>query len=204
MNANVATRCITVKKLLENDYLADSAAMLSRRQPTSDMLIKGLPVRLTWLDVAEVADIDVADIWAVGVVPFTANGDVVTVRLRRGIEIPAGGIEPSDADLEATARREAWEEARITLGRLELAQLARVDRRDIDAPAQYLVFYTGAVRSMPAFEQCHESFERLVVSCEDYAGKDGFGPYSTAADRRRMIQDAKAAIRRAGSAAVAA
>ncbi|MFI9387044.1 NUDIX hydrolase [Kutzneria sp. NPDC052558] len=204
MNANTATRCITVKKLLENSYLADSATLPSRRQSTSDMLVKGLPVTLTWLDAAAVADIDVADIWGVGVVPFTDNGDVVTVRLQRGIEIPAGGVEPSDADLEATARREAWEEARITLGRLELAQVARVDRRDIDAPAQYLVFFTGAVRSMPAFEQCHESFERLVVSCEDFAGKDGFGPYSTAADRKRMIEDAKAAMRRAGSVTVAA
>jgi 8-oxo-dGTP diphosphatase len=204
MDANTATRCITVKKLLKNNYLADSEAMLSRREPTSDMLIKGVPVMLTWLDVAEVADIDAADIWAVGVVPFTDSGDVVTVRLRRGIEIPAGGIEPSDADLEATARREAWEEARITLGRLELAQLARVDRRDTDAPARYLVIFTGAVQSMPVFEQRHESFDRLVVSCEDYAGKDGFGPYSTTADRRWMIQEAKAAIRRAGSASVAA
>jgi 8-oxo-dGTP diphosphatase len=204
MNANIATRCITAKKLLENNYLADSETMLNRREPTSDMLVKGLPVTLTWLDVAEVAEIDVADIWGVGVVPFTDNGDVVTVRLRRGIEIPAGGIERSDADLEATARREAWEEARITLGHLELAQLARVDRRDTDAPARYLVFFTGTVRSMPSFEQRHESFERLVVSCEDYAGKGGFGPYSTAADRRRMIQDAKTAMRRAGSAAIAA
>jgi 8-oxo-dGTP diphosphatase len=204
MNTTIGTRAGTAKRLIKNNLFTGSNPILSRKKQfiagmlrsTSDMHIKKLPVTVTWLDPAEADTIDPAAVWGVGVIPFTEDGDVVVVRLRRGIEIPAGGIEPQDLDFEATARREAWEEARITLGELELAQVAQVDRVDADEPARYLVFYAGTVRSMPPFEQHCESFERLVVSCEEFVEKDGFGPYSPAADRYRMISEAKSAVRR--------
>jgi len=64
----------------------------------------------------------VVDAPAVVVLPFTPAGDVVVIdewrqavgRVNRGL--PAGGVEPDDADLEAAARRELTEETGYVAG----------------------------------------------------------------------------------------
>ncbi|WP_177320282.1 NUDIX hydrolase [Lentzea waywayandensis] len=135
--------------------------------------------------------VDPRAIYGVGVVAFSGDDEIVMVRLNRGIEIPAGTVEAADTSLEHTARREAWEEACITLGQLHLVQLMRVEWHDLAKPAVYVPIYAGKVASMPPFAQRHETYGRIIVSCRQYVDVLGFG---TRRDRERLIANAKSAV----------
>jgi 8-oxo-dGTP diphosphatase len=160
---------------------------------TGDVMFKGMPVTFTWLPLSELSAVEKSSILGVVVVPFTADDGIVMVELQRGLEIPGGKIEPTDFDLETTARREAWEEARIVLGQPELTLLVRVDWRDREAPPGYIVVFAANVRSMAPFEQNHESMGRMVVSSADYIDMFGFGPVEM---RERMVWEARKALSR--------
>src|ERR1700722_1144268 len=56
----------------------------------------------------------------VGVLAFTADGKLAAVVSKRGVDIPSGHVEPDDSDPESALRREAREEAKLTLGPLTL------------------------------------------------------------------------------------
>lgn len=159
--------------------------------PTSEVVLKGHRVTMTWMDPELLPGVDPRAVFGVSVVAFSGADEIVMVDLARGLEIPAGGVEDTDENLEATVRREAWEEARVTLGEVRLAQLVRVDWLDRAAPAVYIPVYAAEVATMPAFEQCHESRGRRLVSCQDYVDHLGFGPAHV---RRALIADAKAAL----------
>jgi 8-oxo-dGTP diphosphatase len=163
-----------------------SATTALAAEAHTDVVLKGLPVTLTWLDLDTMTDVpDLrSKIMGVCVVPVTADGRIVLAELSRGREIPGGGIEPADRDFVATARREAWEEARIELGELKLLQFIRIDRRDKPSEPSYAVIYAGAVTRMPPFERKHESFGRVVVSVDDYVARYGLGSLE---DRRTLI-----------------
>jgi 8-oxo-dGTP pyrophosphatase MutT (NUDIX family) len=60
---------------------------------------------------------DFTQITSVAVIPFVDNGEIMVTRLKRGVDIPGGHVEPADADIAATASREAAEEAAIELAR---------------------------------------------------------------------------------------
>jgi 8-oxo-dGTP diphosphatase len=161
--------------------------------------VKDTPTVLSWLDPAAVPHR--RQVSVVMIVPFAADGEVVAVRLRRGVELPGGHVLPEDASLEDAARREAWEEARITLGPLAVAQVIRVDYRTgpaltdptlTDPPGTtHIVVYTGRVLRMAPFDRAHESLARMVVSTEDFIDRYGTG---SSDDRRLLIAEAGAAL----------
>jgi 8-oxo-dGTP diphosphatase len=151
--------------------------------------VKDTPTVLSWLDPAAVPDR--RHVSVVMVVPFAADGEVVVVRLRRGVELPGGHVLPEDGSLEGAARREAWEEARIILGPLGIAQVIRVDHLTDPPGTTHIVVYTGRVLRMAPFDRAHESLARMVVSTEDFIDRYGTG---TREDRRLLIAEAAAAL----------
>jgi len=152
--------------------------------------VKTAPAVLSWLDPATVPER--RDVSVVMVVPFTVDGRVVVARLRRGVELPGGHVQPEDRSLEDAARREAWEEARITLGRLAVAQVIRVDYLTDPPSTSHIVVFTGRVLRMAPFDRAHESLARMVVPSEDFIDHYGTGSRD---DRRVLIAEAGAALR---------
>ncbi|MBP2326442.1 8-oxo-dGTP diphosphatase [Kibdelosporangium banguiense] len=155
-----------------------------------DVRHKGVPMSLTWLNLACLPD--VGTISSASVVPVTADGKIVLAKLARGLEIPGGDVIVSDPDIEAAARREAWEETCIRLGPLVLIQLVRVEQNTPLAVVRHVVVYAGRVTSMPTFVQENESAGRVVVSPDEYIERVGFGH---ADDRRLLVTQAMAAVR---------
>jgi cytochrome P450/ADP-ribose pyrophosphatase YjhB (NUDIX family) len=148
---------------------------------------KDEPTTLTWLDPALLPH--VGRIYAVSVVPMTGDGRVVMAQLQRGVEIPGGKVEAEDADLEATARRETWEEACVMLGSLRLIQLIRFEQGE--AEPRYVASYAGEVTNIAPFVKGNESLGRLLVSRRQYVAVFGFGSIT---DRRRLMIQASAAL----------
>ena len=164
-------------------------------QRSDAQLFKGVPVTWTPLSLAAMGQVKRlrSKIMGVCVVPVTPDGRIVLTKLRRGVEIPGGGIEPDDRELADTARREAWEEARVELGRLELVQFIRVDRCDVKSPPRYIVIFAGMVTRMPPFERTNESLGRILVTPADYITTPGSG---TVEGRRQLVTHALTALAR--------
>ena len=161
-----------------------------RRPGRSAVTFKQTPLNLTWLAPEHIDTVD--EVFATMVVPFTPDGDVVAVWLRRGLELPGGTVEAYDRSLTETARREAWEEARIVLGDLTLLHIVRMEHRDGLGPTRCVAVYTGTVAWMPPFVREAESLGRLVLSPDEFVAKaTGFG--STHA-RRDLIDSAWTAV----------
>jgi len=88
-----------------------------------------------------------ADDPAVVVLPFTPAGDVVVIeewrqavrRVNRGL--PAGGVEPDDADLAATAHRELREETGYEADRVEALLTTEPANGISDAVHHYFVAF---------------------------------------------------------------
>lgn len=160
-----------------------------RRPARSEAVFKRVPVTMTWLAPDALDTVD--DVYAAAVVPFTEDGDVVVARLRRGVEIPGGTVEPSDVTLEDTVRREAWEEARVVLGDLTLVHVVRMTPRQ-GGPARHVAVYAGMVTWMPPFVREAESLDRLVLTPRQFvADTTSFaGPSS----RRDLLASAWTAV----------
>ena len=103
---------------------------------------------------------------SVVVLPFTPDGDVVVVdewrqavgRLNRGL--PAGGVEPDDDDLAATARRELTEETGYVAGDVERLVTVEPANGVADIEFTYLV----ARECRPDGEQALDANETIAVA----------------------------------------
>ncbi|QIA27554.1 NUDIX domain-containing protein [Thermaerobacter sp. PB12/4term] len=114
---------------------------------------------------------------SVGVVAFTAEGKVVVTLQSRGFDIPGGHVQLGDRTLEETARREALEEARVTLGKVEYLGALRSNYYTVPT---YIVLMAAMVDQVLPFEPtpCHRL--RLFLTPEQ------FGSVYSAGDRERM------------------
>jgi len=84
---------------------------------------------------------------AVVILPFTPDGDVVAIEEWRqavgrvNLGLPAGGLEPDDDDLVATARRELREETGYEADRLEAVASVEPANGLLDATHHHFVAY---------------------------------------------------------------
>jgi len=106
---------------------------------------------------------------SVSVVAFTECGEMVATEDKRGIDLPGGHVAEGEDSCEQTARREALEEAGITM--LELSFLRAIES-DLygSEPDQltYMVIMTGVVDMIVADPQ--EGTRRIISVDEFKAG----------------------------------
>ncbi len=129
---------------------------------------------------------------SVAVVPFAASGELVAVLLDRGVDLPGGHVREDEDSLEETARREAWEEARVELGPLVPAQVIRSDLYG-DAPEDltYMVVYAARVTRLAPFAREHESHGRVLLDPEEFLSRYRAGDPAL---MRRLVEAAWAAL----------
>lgn len=129
--------------------------------------IKGKQVTFTLLPASAVPPLD--KVTSVAVVPFTDKGDIVLALLDRGADIPGGHMHKDETTLEQTARREAMEEAFITLGPLKTAL---VIQSDFYGSAQdeltYMVVMTGTVTAFDDEKPDGETMGRKIMPPEQF------------------------------------
>ena len=114
------------------------------------------------------------EISSVLVVPFAADGKVVAVRNKRGWDLTGGHVEPYDKDIEAAARREAREEANITLGELHpIGTIEFLESRE--GIKKYMPVMATTVKHMGSFTANDEILERTSMSTDEYLQRQQAG-----------------------------
>ncbi|MEU3650084.1 hypothetical protein AB0E59_42430 [Lentzea sp. NPDC034063] len=153
---------------------------------SSDVVLDGHRVTVTRIDSDLLPGVEPQRIHGIGVVVFAGDDEMVVMQIARDVEVPAETVGDTILNMEGAARCEAWEQDRLIMGDLHLAQLVRVDWRDRTAAPVYLPIYAGVVDSAHPFED-----STLFVTYQEYVDVVGFG---TKANRQQLITDAKAAI----------
>lgn len=139
-------------------------------------IIKGKKVTFTLLDpVSYIPPLE--KVTSVAVVPFDQDGNIVTALLKRGPDLPGGHMQVGEKDFSETARREALEEAFITLGKIEIACVIQSDYYgDTDDKLTYMIVMAGMIDKLEAEKPNKESAGRKVMSIEkflqDYSAGD--------------------------------
>lgn len=137
---------------------------------------KGDAVTLILLD-ANAALPPFDKVTSVAVVPFDARGNIVTALLERGPDLPGGHMQEEEMSFDATARREAMEEAFVILGRLEPACVIQSDYYGgLPEQLTYMVVLTGRVESfLPVVPDGETSGREILAPAafiEAYAAGD--------------------------------
>lgn len=131
-------------------------------------VIKGKDVTFTLLDPAAIAP-PLEKVTSVAVVPFDRDGNIVTALLERGPDIPGGHMQVGETSLEETVRREAFEEAFITLGKIETACVIQSDYYGAtDDKLTYMVVMTGSVGKFHPETPNEESAGRKIMGIEEF------------------------------------
>src|SRR5438067_10525337 len=107
---------------------------------------------------------------SVGVVPFTDDGLIVAALLQRGVDLPGGHVQEGERTIEEVARREALEEAGITLREVHVAEVLQSDYYGPD-DLTYMVLTTAFVDEYRLFAPTEESQGRFTLSVEEFLGR---------------------------------
>ena len=138
----------------------------SDRQRT--LIIKGKRVTFTLLDPASVLP-PLKKVTSVAVVPFDQHGNIVAALLDRGPDLPGGHMQVGEQSFAETARREAREEAFVTLAKLDIACVIQSDHYgDTADKLTYMIIMTGMVDKFEAEKPDHETAGRKIMSPEDF------------------------------------
>lgn len=102
-----------------------------------------------------------------------SSDELIVIQLERGIDIPGGHVEPFDADIAATAKREAAEEAAIELG--EPVYVIGIITSDYKGSApgdiMYMLITVGRVAKINRFMAKFESVNRVQMTPDAFLRK---------------------------------
>ena len=107
---------------------------------------------------------------SVGVVPFTDEGLIVVALLQRGVDLPGGHVQEGEPTIEEVARREALEEAGITLRDVHVAEVLQSDYYGPN-DLTYMVLTTAFVDEYRPFVPNEESRGRITLSVEEFLAR---------------------------------
>lgn len=111
-------------------------------------------------------DVPFEHVTSVAAIPFTANGRLVAVRLRkRGLDLPGGHVETHETSVEQTLRREVIEEACMTI---QSPVLVETIQSDYFGTPSYMQLYAVLIDELHDFVPSDEASERVIISPEEY------------------------------------
>ncbi|GHJ30014.1 hypothetical protein TPA0910_44470 [Streptomyces hygroscopicus subsp. sporocinereus] len=117
---------------------------------------------------------------SVSVIAFTPDGTLVIADLERGLDLPGGHTQRHERSAEETARREAWEETRVTLDDLAPIEVIESDYFGAD-DLTYMIIFVARVHHMAPWKPGDdESQGRLLMTPEAFLAR------YTAGDRDLM------------------
>ena len=126
--------------------------------------VKGKQVRFTHKDAVVLPPFQ--QVTSVAVVPFTKEGAIVAVRLRRrGIDLPGGHVEPGELTPEETLNREVMEEACMTVREPVLTEVIESDY--FEQPT-YMLIYGAYIDRLLPFTPSEEASERVEATREAF------------------------------------
>jgi 8-oxo-dGTP diphosphatase len=100
------------------------------------------------------------------VIPFTKDGNIVTVRLRhRGIDIPGGHVEPHEKSPEETLNREVMEEACMTI---QKPHLVEVVESDFFEHPTFMLLYGAFINELHDFIPSAEASDRVILDQSEF------------------------------------
>jgi 8-oxo-dGTP pyrophosphatase MutT (NUDIX family) len=110
-----------------------------------------------------------AQITCVVVLPFTLDGNLVAVRLQRGLDIPGGHVQVHETSIEQVARRETLEEAAVILGELYITGIIESDYFG-SQPEEltYIIVVSAFVDEIQPFIANDEASERLIIPPQEF------------------------------------
>lgn len=158
--------------------LPSAAAQQQYSEVKAIETIKGKAVNLHLLKSVDSTP-PLSRITSASVIPFVQQGMMVAAVLERGLDIPGGHIEADDGGVVPAIKREAYEEARISL--VEPLHLIGVILSDYHGGgpeyATYMLIATGRVAAMDDFVAEFESTGREVVTTGEFLGRYKAGSY---------------------------
>jgi 8-oxo-dGTP diphosphatase len=107
---------------------------------------------------------------SVAVVLFTDEGLIVAALLQRGVDLPGGHVQEGERTIEEVARREALEEAGITLREVHAAEVLQSDYYGPD-DLTYMLLATAFVDEYRPFAPTEEGQGRITLSVEEFLGR---------------------------------
>jgi 8-oxo-dGTP pyrophosphatase MutT (NUDIX family) len=113
--------------------------------------------------------INFEQITTVIVFPFTDDGKLVTVSLKRGLDIPGGHVQTHETSIEAVARRETLEEAAATLGEIHICGIIQSDYFGTEPDKlSYIIAVTAFIAQIHPFTPNYEASARLIITPEAF------------------------------------
>jgi 8-oxo-dGTP diphosphatase len=109
---------------------------------------------------------DISTITSVHVVPFTSEGVIVGVNVvNRGWDIPGGHVDQGESSPLETLRREAREEASLSILEPILVDVLALECETLDLKARpYMLVYTAEVAELSSFTPNDEVSQRLLMT----------------------------------------
>ncbi len=131
-------------------------------------MVKGKNVTFTLLpSIRQIPPLE--KVTSVAVVPFDEKGDIVVALLKRGPDLPGGHMQINENTFSETARREALEEAFITLSDLEIACIIQSDfYGNTEDKLTYMIIMAGIVDTFEPEEPNEDTSGRKIISIEAF------------------------------------
>ena len=111
--------------------------------------------------------VDFSSITSVSVIAFNKEEEILSVMLEhRGVDIPGGHVEPHETNIYETIKREAMEEACVSLKDIQPIALIKSDYNP--EKETYMVIMAGRVDEEYPFKAEYESTQRLYLNVDSF------------------------------------
>ncbi len=121
---------------------------------------------------------------SVSCVAFTPEGKMAATLQPRGVDIPGGHVQEGEGTIEEVTKREALEEAAITLRNVRTAMVIESDYYGpLPEQLTYLVTVAAEVAEVLPFAPTSDSFDRFFLHAEEFLDK------YTAGDKKTMREE---------------
>jgi 8-oxo-dGTP diphosphatase len=136
---------------------------------------------------------DISTITSVHVVPFTSEGNIVSVNIvNRGWDIPGGHVDQGESSPLDTLRREAREEASLSILEPVIVDVLALECKTLDLKTRpYMLIYVAEVAELNGFTPNDEVSQRLLMTpkmfVDSYFGNKAYAQALIDASARALM-----------------